>query len=56
MNGGRTGTSINYNYNRFMMGVSINYRFGSLNAYVKKASRAASNDDLQSSRPSGGGN
>ncbi len=55
MNGGRTGTSTSYNYNRFMVGFSINYRFGSLNAYVKKASRAASNDDLNSSRPSSGG-
>lgn len=56
MNGGRTGSSANYSYNRFMVGISINYRFGSLNAFVKKASRAASNDDLESSRPAAGGN
>ncbi|MDE5607882.1 MAG: outer membrane beta-barrel protein [Muribaculaceae bacterium] len=55
MNGGRTGKSVNYSYNRFMVGISINYRFGSLNAYVKKASRAASNDDLDTSRPAAGG-
>ncbi|MBD5213749.1 MAG: outer membrane beta-barrel protein [Bacteroidales bacterium] len=55
MNGGITGHSVSYNYNQFSVGLSINYRFGSLNAYVKKASRAASNDDLDSSRPSTGG-
>lgn len=54
MNAGYTGYSNTIMPNRFQVSASVSFRFGSLNAYVKKASRAASNDDLESSRPSTG--
>ncbi len=47
-NAGYTGYSRSYNYNssnRFSF--SISYRFGSLNATVKKTAKSISNDDLE---------
>ncbi len=47
-NAGYTGYSRSYSYNssnRF--GFSVSYRFGSLNASVKKTAKSISNDDLQ---------
>ncbi|MDE7387302.1 MAG: TonB-dependent receptor family protein [Muribaculaceae bacterium] len=55
MNSGVTGESIVYYQNRCMVGINISYRFGSLNAYVKKTNRSVSNDDVSRSKPSTGG-
>ena len=54
VNSGVDGKSTYYQYNAAFVSLAVSYRFGSLNAYVKKASRAASNDDLSSNRPSTG--
>lgn len=55
VNSGVTGKSTYYRYNATSLSVSLSYRFGSLNAYVKKASRTVSNDDLSKEKPSTGG-
>ena len=55
VNSGVTGKSTSYRYNAASASITVSYRFGSLNAYVKKASRAASNDDLSNDKPSSGG-
>lgn len=47
INGGYTGESTSYSYNRRGFYVGLSYRFGSLNAYVKKTSKSISNDDLE---------
>lgn len=54
VNSGVTGKSTTYRYNAASASISVSYRFGSLNAYVKKASRAASNDDISNEKPSSG--
>lgn len=54
VNSGVDGKSTYYHYNATVVSLAVSYRFGSLNAYVKKASRAASNDDLSKNRPSTG--
>lgn len=45
-------TSNDYSTYSSKVSISVSYRFGSLNAYVKKARKSISNDDVQS----GGGN
>lgn len=45
-----------YQYVARRFGVSVSYRIGELRAQVKKASRAASNDDVKSGGEGGGGN
>ncbi|MBD5365930.1 MAG: outer membrane beta-barrel protein [Bacteroides sp.] len=54
INSGVTGESKVYSYNRCMVGVGVSYRFGSLNAYVKKTNRSVSNDDVSRNKPSTG--
>lgn len=51
INTGITGSISNREFNRFGVSLSVSYRFGQLNAYVKKVDRSASNDDLNKSRP-----
>ncbi len=46
INGGYTGSSDSYHYGRKCLSLSVSYRFGSLNAYVKKTNAAINNDDL----------
>ena len=47
-NTGYTGYSRNYNTNSTnVVGFSVSYRFGSLNASVKKTAKSISNDDLE---------
>lgn len=47
-------TAMDYSQYGSKLSVSISYRFGSLNAYVKKARKSISNDDLQGGSGSGG--
>lgn len=47
-NSGYTGYSRSYNYSRAnIYSISITYRFGSLNAQVKKTAKSISNDDVE---------
>ncbi len=47
VNGDYTGQARNYhNYQDFSVSFSVSYRFGSLNAQVKKVDKAIQNDDL----------
>lgn len=51
VNLGITGSTSTWQYNRCGVMISVSYRFGHLNAYVKKVERSASNDDLDRTRP-----
>lgn len=50
VNGGYRGVSHSYSTNRREFSIGLSYRFGSLNAYVKKTNRSISNNDLESTR------
>ena len=54
VNGEYLSTSRQYNDHNFAVGINIGYRFGSLNAHVKKTARTIDNDDLMG-RKSGSG-
>ncbi len=45
--GDYTGTSTSRYYNQFGCLIAVGYRFGSLNAFVKKTDHSITNDDLQ---------
>lgn len=53
VNGEYLSTSRQYNDHNFSVGINIGWRFGSLNAHVKKTARSIDNDDLVG-RKSGG--
>lgn len=55
VNGDVTGWSRSISEPRKMVSVSVSYRFGSLNAVVKKTHKSISNDDLSSGGGSQGG-
>ncbi len=46
VNGDYTGTSVSMQQNRRSVALTVSYRFGSLNAKVKKTAKAIENDDL----------
>ena len=47
-NSGYTGYTRSYNYNNAnVVSISVSYRFGSLNASVKKTAKSISNDDVE---------
>ena len=46
VNADYTGTSTSYQLHRRSVGLSIGYRFGSLNVFVKKTAASIDNDDL----------
>ena len=46
VNGDYVGYSRSLQFNRQSVGLNISYRFGSLNAQVKKTTKAIANDDL----------
>lgn len=46
VNGDYLTTSRNYRDNNFGVGIGVSYRFGSLNAQVKKTAKTIENDDL----------
>lgn len=46
VNGDVLGTSTQRNFNQRSIGLSISYRFGSINAQVKKTNKTIQNDDL----------
>lgn len=46
INGDRTGLTRSTTYNRRIVQFTLSYRFGSLNAQVKKVSKSIQNDDL----------
>lgn len=47
VNSGKIGSDINFNHHNQGISIGINWRFGSLQAHVKKTDKSISNDDLQ---------
>ncbi|MDE5935442.1 MAG: outer membrane beta-barrel family protein [Muribaculaceae bacterium] len=54
-NDGMTSRSRSYQYRMTSFGVSVSYRFGSLNTSVKKVKKGISNDDVVGGSSGGGG-
>ena len=46
VNGDYIGDTRSWQFNRQLFGINISYRFGSLNAQVKKTAKTIANDDL----------